>query len=169
MNYPSRRDRLRKLIKKSGAKSLLVTNFANVTYLTGFTGDDSFLLITPTNEIFLTDPRYTEQVEAECPGLELCMRRPGITMTDIVGKTSKRAKISELAIEGDSMTVSARSYRQQVAESRVANDDRPRRTTSRDQGPRRIERNSRGNPLCGGRLSPALHLDPPRPNGKGGC
>ncbi len=108
MNHPSRRDRLRKLIKKSGAKSLLVTNFANVTYLTGFTGDDSFLLITPTDEIFLTDPRYTEQVEAECPGLELCVRRPGITMTDIVAKTCKRVKTNQLAIEGDSMTVSVR-------------------------------------------------------------
>ena len=106
--HATRRDRLRKLLKKTGAPSLLVTNFANVTYLTGFTGDDSFLLLTPNDEIFLTDPRYTEQVEAECPGLELCVRRPGVTMTDIVAKTCKRAKIGQLAIEGDSMTVSQR-------------------------------------------------------------
>jgi Xaa-Pro aminopeptidase len=108
MDHSARRDRLRKLIKKGGAKSLLVTNFANVTYLTGFTGDDSYLLITPTDEVFLTDPRYTEQVESECPTLEVCARRPGITMTDIVAKACHRAKVHELAIEGDSMTVSQR-------------------------------------------------------------
>jgi Xaa-Pro aminopeptidase len=108
MDHSARRDRLRKLIKKGGAKSLLVTNVANVTYLTGFTGDDSYLLITPTDEVFLTDPRYTEQVETECPTLEVCVRRPGITMTDIVAKACHRAKVHELAIEGDSMTVAQR-------------------------------------------------------------
>ena len=43
-SYQLRRDRLRKLLRKAGVDSLLVTNFTNVTYLTGFTGDDSYLL-----------------------------------------------------------------------------------------------------------------------------
>ena len=30
--------------KRTGADALLITNFTNVTYLTGFTGDDSYLL-----------------------------------------------------------------------------------------------------------------------------
>ena len=45
--YQLRRDRLRKLLRKTGVDSLLVTNFTNVTYLTGFTGDDSYLLVAP--------------------------------------------------------------------------------------------------------------------------
>ena len=108
MQHTTRRDRLRKLLKKAGAPSLLVTNFANVTYLTGFTGDDSFLLITATDEILITDPRYTEQLEEECPGLDLAVRRPGVSMTEIVVKTCRRAKVQVLGIEGDSITVSQR-------------------------------------------------------------
>jgi Xaa-Pro aminopeptidase len=113
MQHTIRRDRLRKLLKKAAAESLLVTNFANVTYLTGFTGDDSFLLITAADEILITDPRYTEQVQAECPGLDLSVRKPGVTMTEVVAKTCRRAKVRMLGIEGDSITV---SQRDQIAE-----------------------------------------------------
>lgn len=113
MQHTTRRDRLRKLLKKSGAESLLVTNFANVTYLTGFTGDDSFLLVTRTDEILITDPRYTEQVREECPELDLSVRRPGATITEMVAKTCQRAKVRRLGVEGDSITV---SHRDQIAE-----------------------------------------------------
>ena len=41
--FETRRSHLRKLVRAAGADALLVTNFTNVTYLTGFTGDDSYL------------------------------------------------------------------------------------------------------------------------------
>ena len=44
MDFQARRDRLRKAFKKSGIDALLVTDFINVTYLTGFTGDDSYFV-----------------------------------------------------------------------------------------------------------------------------
>ena len=100
-------------MKIAGADSLLVTNFANVTYLTGFTGDDSFLLLTANDEILITDPRYTEQLQEECPELRLAVRRPGVTQTQIVVKTCQRLKLHLLGIEGDTMTV---SQRDQIAE-----------------------------------------------------
>ena len=43
----ARRDKLRKSFRQAGVDALLVTNFTNVTYLTGFTGDDSYLLVRP--------------------------------------------------------------------------------------------------------------------------
>ena len=39
-----RSQKLRRQLKQEGLDALLVTNFKNVTYLTGFTGDDSYLL-----------------------------------------------------------------------------------------------------------------------------
>ena len=50
--------------------ALLVTNFKNVTYLTGFTGDDSFLLVTESGETLISDKRYTTQLERRVPRLE---------------------------------------------------------------------------------------------------
>lgn len=97
--------KLRRLIKEQGAEALLVTNFKNVTYLTGFTGDDSYLLVTPKDEILLSDPRYTTQLEEECPGLNLEIRQPGTSMLSSVEKVVGKAKVGKLGIESSSMTV----------------------------------------------------------------
>ncbi len=106
--HPARREKLRKAVAKTGAEALLVTNFTNVTYLTGFTGDDSYLLLSADGQIIISDPRYTTQLGEECPGLDMSIRRPGMTMLDGLVKVLKSAKIGRLAIEGDSMTVSLR-------------------------------------------------------------
>jgi len=104
--YQQRRDRLRKLVKKAGGDSILITNFVNVSYLTGFTGDDSYLLVSKDGAVMLSDSRYSEQLEGECPGLDLVIRRSPVTMLSSIEKTVKRAKLTRMAIEGDSMTVS---------------------------------------------------------------
>jgi Xaa-Pro aminopeptidase len=104
----ARRDRLRRHLRKAGVDSLLVTSYVNVTYLTGFTGDDSYLLITPKHQVLLTDPRYTTQLAEECPGLDLHVRQPGVTMLEAIEQTVKASKVSRLGIESDSMTVGLR-------------------------------------------------------------
>jgi Xaa-Pro aminopeptidase len=104
----ARRDRLRTALVHTGAEALLVTDFTNVTYLTGFSGDDSYLLVHRDGDLLLSDPRYTTQLGEECPGLELHIRRPGMTMLQATVKVLRSARIRRLAIEGDSMTVCAR-------------------------------------------------------------
>jgi len=103
-----RREKLRRLIRKTEADAMLVTDFTNVTYLTGFTGDDSYLLVTPAGQLLLTDSRYTTQLSEECPGLDLVSRTHKTPMLDLLEKTIKKAKIRKLAIEAASMTVSLR-------------------------------------------------------------
>lgn len=103
--FESRRGKLRKALKKAGVEGLLVTNFANVTYLTGFSGDDSYLLVSQDKDIILSDARYTTQLEEECPGLEVNIRTSGVPMLKALGQTLAAAKIKTLGIEGSSMTV----------------------------------------------------------------
>lgn len=103
--FEGRRKRLRSRLKKMGGDALLVTNFANVTYLTGFTGDDSFLVVGPTGDLLISDGRYTTQLENECPGLELHIRRAGTSMAGAVAQVAKIANFKTLAVEADSMTV----------------------------------------------------------------
>jgi len=45
-DFERRRERLRRRLRRAGVTGLLITDFTNVTYLTGFTGDDSYLLLT---------------------------------------------------------------------------------------------------------------------------
>lgn len=106
--HAQRRDKLRQQLKKERLDGLLVTNFVNVTYLTGFTGDDSFLWLSPKGDLLLTDPRYTTQLEEECPELELAVRAPGVKMPDFTAKTLDKAKATRIGFEGDSLVVTAR-------------------------------------------------------------
>jgi Xaa-Pro aminopeptidase len=113
-SFESRRKKLRALVRGAEADALLVTNFINVTYLTGFTGDDSYLLVTLDGEVLVSDPRYTTQLEEECPGLPLEIREPGVTMLEGVTKVVQRAKVERLGIEASSATV---AFQQSVAKA----------------------------------------------------
>ncbi|MFA9370881.1 MAG: M24 family metallopeptidase [Labilibaculum antarcticum] len=62
-------DRIRKtlqLLEEQNLNALLVTSESNITYLSGFTGDSSRLLIANQSCYLITDPRYTEQAKNEC-------------------------------------------------------------------------------------------------------
>jgi Xaa-Pro aminopeptidase len=104
-SFDTRRQRLRKLIREAKVDALLVTNFKNVTYLTGFTGDDSYLLVTDVGETLVTDMRFASQLEEECPGLQLAIRGPGERILPVVGKLAKRARVKRLGIEAESAPV----------------------------------------------------------------
>lgn len=104
--FEKRRANLRKLLQRSGAQAMLVTNFTNVTYLTGFTGDDSYLLVKGSEATIISDPRYTTQLEEECPGVRLNIRSPGTKILDATAQAIAASKISSLAIEAESVSVS---------------------------------------------------------------
>ena len=108
MSHAERRQRVRRLLKQHEVDALLVTNFINVTYLTGFTGDDSYLLITGKHDVLISDQRYSTQLEAECPDLELLIRGPGTKIIDFTAKAIANAKARRVAVEADSMTLTQR-------------------------------------------------------------
>jgi Xaa-Pro aminopeptidase len=104
--HAQRRDKLRRLVRKIEVEALLVTNESNVTYLTGFTGESSYLWVPASGrDILLTDTRYTTQLAEECPGLELIVRDSSQTQLDPVVRVTRKSKIKNLGIESDSMTI----------------------------------------------------------------
>ncbi len=62
---------LNKLLSKAGVDGLLVTDLANVRYLTGFSGSSGFLLIAPNASLFVTDFRYQEQAAQQVKGCRI--------------------------------------------------------------------------------------------------
>ena len=54
---------------------LAVSNPLNVTYISGFTGDSSWLLLARDRTVVVSDGRYEVQISEECPGLEAIIRR----------------------------------------------------------------------------------------------
>jgi len=95
--------KLRAAMVERKVPALLVTSFADVSYLTGFEGDDSFALVTPEQFVLVSDSRYEEQISRECPWVEAVIRRKGIILE--VGKLLKRLRITRLGVQAESMTL----------------------------------------------------------------
>ncbi len=93
---------LQKKLKAVKAEGFFVQKKQNVRFLSGYTGDDSYLLITPKKQYFLTDPRYTEQAALECPDFEITVwRKAGKTLADCVADLCEKEKLASLGFESD--------------------------------------------------------------------
>jgi Xaa-Pro aminopeptidase len=104
--FAARRDSLRRLLAEKSLPALLVTAEPNVTYLTGFTGDSSYLLIGEGGELLISDRRYSQQLDEECPNLLLAIRGPEIQLADFAAQVVGEQDPPSLAIEADAVTVS---------------------------------------------------------------
>jgi len=62
---------LKKRLKKEKLDALFVSKPVNVSYLSGFTGCDAYLLVTKAKDFFITDFRYKEQAKKEIKGFEI--------------------------------------------------------------------------------------------------
>jgi Xaa-Pro aminopeptidase len=102
----ARQNKLVHSIRKAGISALLVTNPNNVTYLTGFTGEDSYLLIGPDQLQVFSDSRFETQLQDECPNVAAQIRTSRTTMSEFLGQELVKFKLSSLGIEASSMTVS---------------------------------------------------------------
>lgn len=106
--FENRRNKLRRMIRKEKLDALLVTNFTNVTYLTGFSGDDSYLVVGRKEDVLVSDDRYTTQLAEECPGLRLEIRGPGRKMLSSVAGVLGAMKVRRVGIEANSISVGLR-------------------------------------------------------------
>jgi len=94
----------------AGADAFLVSDPADVAYLTGFLGGDSYLLVTPTGKPkIISDHRYAEDLEP-FRGLATVVMRDGM-MSAAVGKQLLRLRFDDrrrkptLLVQGDHLTV----------------------------------------------------------------
>jgi Xaa-Pro aminopeptidase len=104
MDFADRRKRLLKALKSEQLPSLLITNPVNVSYLTGFTGDDSYLFLTPREAILLSDGRFAEQIESECPDLKAEIRVTPTSMLQLLESVVTATKAETIAFESAAMS-----------------------------------------------------------------
>ena len=100
-----RRESLRQNLKAGDLDALLVSSPTNVSYLTGFTGDSSVLLVGRQNDLILSDGRFTTQLQQECPGLEACIRPAGQTMSQAIVQAVGAMGIGRLGFEASVLSV----------------------------------------------------------------
>lgn len=102
--FVARQENLLTLIREAEVDALLVIGVANVSYLTGFSGDSSPLLIGPNLRVLISDSRYQTQIVEECPGLEADIRTQKTKQQDQIANVVAKARPGKLAIESHTAT-----------------------------------------------------------------
>jgi Xaa-Pro aminopeptidase len=115
--FADRRQRLVALLGPDGADAFLISDPINVTYLTGFSGDSSFLIQTRKRAILVSDGRFTTQIAEECPGLETVIRTLSQTTSQAVSETITKLGPKSVEFEAGYMTVGDLERYQKLTET----------------------------------------------------
>jgi Xaa-Pro aminopeptidase len=114
MNYLAlRRQTLLRGLKTGDHPSdaILITHPANVTYLTGFTGEASYLVLSPKTAVLVTDSRFEDQAKEDCPelgkpdGLDLFVRRHDASTPEAAATVLSKTGAKAVGIEGTRITI----------------------------------------------------------------
>jgi len=98
---------VKRALKADGLGAMLVTSEVDVAYLSGFTGEDSYLLLAPRTSYLITDGRFTEQAPRQCPHLKAVVRTG--PMADAVAGVVRRRGLKVLGFDPATLTVAAKA------------------------------------------------------------
>lgn len=102
--FAHRRTQLRKALKKLRVPAALISHPMNVRYLSGFTGDSTFLILSERDEVIVSDTRYETQIAQECPGWKVEIRDARQTTEQLVARVLARHKLAAVTVEADHLT-----------------------------------------------------------------
>jgi Xaa-Pro aminopeptidase len=103
--HVTRRERLLAQIRNDQLDGVLITNPVNVTYLTGFSGEASPLIVSRDKTILVSDGRFPTQIAEECPDLETYIRPPVQTLPEATAQTLNALGISKIGCESSHLTL----------------------------------------------------------------
>ena len=99
------RQKLARQLAEADLDCLLVSHPLNVGYLTGFTGEASFLLLGRRRTILVSDGRFSQQIAEECPGLDAHIRPADQATLTAVGEVIIREGFRKVGVEAGHLTV----------------------------------------------------------------
>ncbi|TWT64837.1 M24 family metallopeptidase [Allorhodopirellula solitaria] len=98
--------------------ALLIIDETNVRYLSGFTGDSSWLLVRPdASATILSDGRYRVQLAQECPNLPAAIRPPSQKMVELYAEVAGGQSLRRVGVESAHMSIATlRDLQEQLPE-----------------------------------------------------
>ncbi len=100
--FAGRQERLRSLLEARGLRLVVVTNPANIFYLTGFRGSTGVAIFGPSEALLWVDPRYTLEAQEDARGVEVREERRGLLKA--VGRWLRRKRASRVGYEDSHLT-----------------------------------------------------------------
>ncbi|MCI7611852.1 MAG: Xaa-Pro peptidase family protein [Selenomonadaceae bacterium] len=99
--YRERLIRLREYLREQGLDGVVVSKLENLHYFSGFTGDDSMLVIGMNTAQLVTDFRYVEQAAEEAPDFQVKKQEKGLLKR--VAEIINEDGLSKVGFEGGSL------------------------------------------------------------------
>ena len=100
-----RRRKIQAMLRAEGLHAFVASAPANVTYLSGFSGDSSSLVLTEERAIVVSDGRFTTQLAQECPDLETDIRRPAEESPHALARVVEMLGVRRVGFEALARTV----------------------------------------------------------------
>ncbi|MEM0926881.1 MAG: Xaa-Pro peptidase family protein [Planctomycetota bacterium] len=95
------------LLDEIQADALLVTNETNVRYLTGFTGDSTYLVVSKDGVLLLSDGRYETQLTQQCPSIPSAIRSPSEMLPSLTQSVLTDGGYRRVGIEADDLSLAS--------------------------------------------------------------
>lgn len=102
-------EKLRQLMSNNNMDAVLIVGDTNRNYLSGFTGNESFSIITQDKKFFITDSRFTEQAINQVKGYEILDYSKNGPFVDFLSNLIKKNNIKNLGFEED--IISFKTYK----------------------------------------------------------
>ncbi len=104
--YQERRQALKEVLKDFGCDAFFSVNQANSYYFTGYSGDGAYCIFGINGDLLVTDGRYIEQAQKECPDIQVeCWdRKAGQTWPERLGAFCRKQHMTKIAFEEKVLT-----------------------------------------------------------------
>lgn len=97
-------EKLRARMQEMSVSAALVTNIANIHWLTGFSGSSGFAIVTEDGGVFITDSRYSEQAPEQVKGLPVRIYQSPKTSAEVIAESAKELGVKKLSFESEHVT-----------------------------------------------------------------
>ena len=106
MDHAGRISKLRKSLGAHDIDAFLATNLTNVRYLTGFSGSNGQVLVTPEEAFFFSDGRYAARAKTLVNGAEIEIYETRVS--EVLQAHLEKSSLTRVGVEGATMTLSER-------------------------------------------------------------
>jgi len=104
--HRKRRERVQAAVRRLKLDALLISDTSNVRYVSGFTGDSSWLLVGAAGvPVLITDGRFVDQARAECAGCRIYERK--LSLVDTCRELVSISRWRRVGVESDAVSYGA--------------------------------------------------------------
>lgn len=96
-------EQIRQKLQENNCDVFITNNRVNRRYLTKFTGSAGLVWISATDNILITDFRYTEQAQQQSPDWQIIQQEP--TLIETMQRLVDQHQVKRIAYESDHVTV----------------------------------------------------------------